>query len=55
MELQDYCDILKKHPNYNNKYSGDFPNPSKIIEKPQQHLNVIVEQAEVIIAAKKQP
>ncbi|MCI1027048.1 hypothetical protein [Pantoea dispersa] len=53
MDLQDYCDILKNHPSYNKKYSGDFPNPSTIIEKPQQHLNIIVEQAEMITAAKK--
>lgn len=55
MNLQDYCDTLKKHLSYNKKYSGDFPNPSKIIEKPQLHLNIIVEQAEVIIAAKNNP
>lgn len=55
MDLQDYCDILKKHPNYNNKCSRDFPNPSKITEKPQQHINIIVEQAEVIIAAQNNP
>ncbi|MCH8618020.1 hypothetical protein [Undibacterium sp. TS12] len=56
MELKNYIDQIKRSPKYKSKdFKGNFPNPSSIKIKPQQHLNIIVEQAELIIAAIDDP
>ncbi|HDR9100708.1 hypothetical protein [Burkholderia vietnamiensis] len=56
MKLKNYIDQIKCNPNYKNKdFKGNFPNPSSIKDKPQQHLNIIVEQAERVIAAIDDP
>lgn len=56
MELKSYIDLIKCNPKYKNKdFKGNFPNPSSIKDKPHQHLNVIAEQAERVIAAIDNP
>ena len=56
MELKNQIAQIKCNPNYiNNKFKGNFPNPSSIKNKPRLHLNIIVEQAELIIAAIDDP
>ena len=56
MELKNYIDQIKINPNYKNKgFKGNFPSPSSIKNKPRQHLNIIVEQAERVISAMDDP
>jgi hypothetical protein len=56
MELKNHIDQIKCNPKYkNNDFKGNFPNPSSIKNKPQQNLNIIVEQAERVIAAIDDP
>ncbi|WP_295749202.1 hypothetical protein [Undibacterium sp.] len=56
MELKNYIDQIKCNPKYKSKdFKGNFPNPSSIKDKPHQHLNIIVEQAERVIAAIDDP
>lgn len=56
MKLKSYIDQIKCNPNYHcNDFKGNFPNPSSIKNKPKQHLNIIVEQAERVIAAIDDP
>lgn len=56
MKLKSYIEKIKLNPKFNNKnFSGDFPNPSKLKEKPHLHLRIIVEQAEYLIAGKTNP
>ncbi|MFB0769919.1 hypothetical protein ACEU5N_19910 [Aeromonas salmonicida] len=56
MELKNYIDLVKCNPKYKSKdFKGNFPNPSSIKNKPHQHLNIIVEQAERIITAIDDP
>lgn len=56
MELKNYIDLVKCNPKYKSKdFKGNFPNPSSINDKPHQHLNIIVEQAERIITAIDDP
>ncbi|MBL0449745.1 hypothetical protein [Aeromonas caviae] len=56
MELKNYIDLVKCNPKYKSKdFKGNFPNPSSIKDKPHQHLNIIVEQAERIITAIDNP
>lgn len=56
MELRNYIDQIKSNKNYRSKdFKGNFPNPSSIRNKPQQNLNIIVEQAERVIAAIDDP
>lgn len=56
MELKNYIDLIKRNPRYQSKdFKGNFPNPSSIKDKPHQHLNIIVEQAERVIAAIDDP
>ncbi|ULN67040.1 hypothetical protein MID13_18150 [Vibrio gigantis] len=56
MELNDYIEKIKQSPRYNGKnFTGNFPNPSALKEKPHQHLNIIIEQAELILNTPQQP
>lgn len=56
MELKNYIDLVKCNPKYKSKdFKGNFPNPLSIKDKPHQHLNIIVEQAERVIAAIDDP
>ena len=56
MELKNYINLIKCSPKYKSKgFKGNFPNPSSIKNKPHQHLNIIVEQAERVIAAIDDP
>lgn len=56
MELKNYVDQIKSNLNYKSKdFKGKFPNPSSIKSKPRQNLNIIVEQAERVIAAIDNP
>lgn len=56
MKLKNYIDQIKRNPKYKTtNFKGNFPNPSSIKDKPHQNLNIIVEQAERVIAATDDP
>ncbi|HFQ5080370.1 TPA: hypothetical protein ACGUUY_004440 [Vibrio vulnificus] len=56
MKLEQYLSAIRTNPLYNNKgYSGHFPNPTTLLEKPQQHLKIIVEQGELLLKALEEP
>jgi len=55
-ELKDFVSQIKRNPHYKSKgFKGNFPNPSSLKSKPHQHLNIIIEQAELLIAALDDP
>ncbi|WP_405632052.1 hypothetical protein [Pseudoalteromonas sp. Ld20] len=56
MKLKQYIEVIKTNQFFNNKgYTGNFPNPSTLEEKPHQHLKIIVEQGELLLKAFEDP